>query len=60
MENTYQILEGNVREMEKQNRELMVRIAELVAEKNAIEKELDKVKKMKANEYDDQMQKDSD
>ena len=60
MENTYQILEGNVREMEKQNRELMVRIAELVAENNAIEKELDKVKKMKSNEYDDQMQKDSD
>jgi|TARA_B100000073_G_C23455265_1_gene461049 seryl-tRNA synthetase len=60
MPNTYQILEGNVREMEKQNRELMVRIAELVAEKNAIEKELDKVKKMKSNEYDDQMQKDSD
>ena len=60
MENTYQILEGNVREMEKQNRELMVRIAELVEEKNAIEKELDKVKKMKSNEYDDQMQKDSD
>tara|TARA_B100000029_G_C16802530_1_gene677244 strand:+ start:189 stop:371 length:183 start_codon:yes stop_codon:yes gene_type:complete len=60
MPNTYEILEGNVREMEKQNRELMVRIAELVAEKNAIEKELDKVKKMKSNEYDDQMQKDSD
>ena len=36
MPNTYEILEGNVREMEKQNRELMVRIAELVAEKNAI------------------------
>ena len=53
MPNTYEILEGNVREMEKQNRELMVRIAELVAEKNAIEKELDKVKKMKSNEYDD-------
>ena len=46
--------------MEKQNRELMVRIAELVAEKNAIEKELDKVKKMKSNEYDDQMQENSD
>ena len=60
MPNTYEILEGNVREMEKQNRELMVRIAELVAEKSAIEKELDKVKKMKSNEYDDQMQKDSD
>ena len=60
MPNTYEILEGNVREMEKQNRELMVRIAELVAEKNAIEKELDKVKKMKSNEYDDQIQENSD
>tara|TARA_Y100001956_G_C3968839_1_gene119969 strand:- start:322 stop:504 length:183 start_codon:yes stop_codon:yes gene_type:complete len=54
------ILESNVYEMEKQNRELMIRIAELVAEKSALEKRLEKEKKRFSNEYDDQMMQDMD
>jgi|TARA_B100001250_G_scaffold107899_1_gene91035 phage shock protein A len=54
------ILESNVYEMEKQNRELMIRISELVAEKSALEKRLEKEKKRFSNEYDDQMMHDMD
>ena len=54
------IVECNVFEMEKQNRELMIRISELVAEKSALEKRLEKEKKRFSNEYDDQMMHDMD
>ena len=42
MPDNEKILESNVYEMEKQNRELMIRISELVAEKSALEKRLEK------------------
>ncbi len=60
MPDNEKILESNVYEMEKQNRELMIRIAELVAEKSALEKRLEKEKKRFSNEYDDQMMQDMD
>ena len=60
MPDNEKILESNVYEMEKQNRELMIRIAELVAEKSALEKRLEKEKKRFSNEYDDQMMHDMD
>ncbi len=60
MPDNEKILESNVYEMEKQNRELMIRISELVAEKSALEKRLEKEKKRFSNEYDDQMMHDMD
>ena len=60
MQDNEKILESNVYEMEKQNRELMIRISELVAEKSALEKRLEKEKKRFSNEYDDQMMHDMD
>ena len=60
MPDNEKILESNVYEMEKQNRELMNRISELVAEKSALEKRLEKEKKRFSNEYDDQMMHDMD
>ena len=60
MPDNEKILESNVYEMEKQNRELMIRISELVAEKSALEKRLEKEKKRFSNEYDDQMMQDID
>ena len=60
MPDNEKILESNVYEMVKQNRELMIRISELVAEKSALEKRLEKEKKRFSNEYDDQMMHDMD